>query len=97
IASLIAFATESLRTEKTKICDSAPGMLTIASSPSHVLQTHPLCENFWTKPTRCPLEYEKLSAIPAQIVNTSAGTTTIVVSVSFPQFLRMKPWAGATG
>ena len=92
---MIALATESFRTEKVKICDIAPGMLTIASSPSHVLQIHPFFENFCTKPTRNPLEYEKLSAMPAQIVNTRTGTMITVVSVSFPQFLRAKPRAGA--
>src|SRR5258708_33158797 len=91
MASLIAFATESFRTENMKICESAPGMLTIASSPSHVLQSHPLLENFCTNPTRCPLESEKVSVIPAQIVQISAGTTTRAVSVSVPQFRRAKP------
>src|SRR5258707_12332966 len=70
-------ATESSRTENLKISGIAPGRFAMASSPSHVLQIHPLRESFWTYPARSPVEYAKLSVIQVQSAAMAVGTTRI--------------------
>ena len=61
---------------KWKISGITFGPLASASSPSHVLQTQPLFESFWTKPARSPRAYEKLSATVTQSANAASGSTT---------------------
>ncbi len=53
---LISSATASSHTVKKNFSGVAPGIDTIASSPSQVLQNQPLCESFCTQPARSPDE-----------------------------------------
>src|SRR5215475_5950754 len=59
--SLICFTTSWSRTVKRNFSATVPGSVTIAISPSQVLQTQPLRENFCTKPARSPSEYDQWS------------------------------------
>ena len=52
----ICAATASSRTEYWNSSGACPGTLESAISPSHVLQSQPLRESFWLKPTRWPSE-----------------------------------------
>jgi hypothetical protein len=48
--------TRSSRTEKYQMVGVTPGTIDIASSPSYVLQIHPLRLSFWSTPARSPSE-----------------------------------------
>ena len=56
-------ATASSWMVKRNFSGAAPGIETIASSPSQVLQTQPFSESFCTQPARSPLEKLQLKAI----------------------------------
>jgi len=76
-------AIESFRTEKVKICGIVPGRFAIAISPSHVLQSHPFCENFCRYPARSPREYVNVSAAHVYSAMPANGASTTAARIHF--------------
>src|SRR5687768_1309248 len=91
----ITVARLSDRTVKGKRSCIAPGTLTIASSPSQVLQIQPFFESFWMYPARSPLEYVYVSAITVHAAMSRAGRPTTAPRMSQGQ--RRRPRRGGVG
>src|ERR1041385_9370357 len=72
-ASSSRFATVPSRTLNSQRIGAEPGIVEIWSSPSQVLQIHPLCENFCSAPARWPSEYEKCSTTQVQRTTVTIG------------------------
>src|SRR5213594_2191884 len=71
---LMASAILSLRTLNSHRSCAAPGIFTMDSSPSHVLQSQPLRENFCTYPARSHSEYVHESATQVHMASSATGT-----------------------
>src|SRR5918993_2632937 len=93
----ITVARLSDRTVKGKRSCMAPGTLTIASSPSHVLQIQPFFESFWMYPARSPLEYVYDSAITVQAAIRRAGRPTTAPMMIHGQRRRLRRGGGGGG
>src|SRR5687768_4092619 len=87
---------ESSRTLKGKSSGIEPGTFDMASSPSHVLHSHPFREIFCTHPVRYPSEYDQLSATHVQSANASAGTRTSATTNSFHREARRRRGGGGS-
>src|SRR5579864_5946026 len=75
MSALSCLARSSSRTVKANLSATVPGSVTMAISPSQVLQIHPLRENFCRKPARSPSEYDQCRV--NQVKPTSPRTTAI--------------------
>src|SRR2546427_7226637 len=60
-----------------------PGIATIASSPSQVLQIQPFLENFCTYPARSPVEYVQETTSQVYRASSTTGTAITPAMMSF--------------
>ena len=60
---------------------SVPGSVTNAISPSQVLHSQPLRENFCTKPARSPSEYDQCSVSQVNPANPAITTISTASSI----------------